>query len=307
MSLTVTVQSGSKGGKETVISVAKDATVCEVKKTYAKECKGKYSVHQISLKQGETRLDDDSKKFAEVASAPYVVQFKNLGPQIGYRTVFLVEYAGPMLFVGAFAACRLGMLGSDMQMRVFGSGAKAAMSPVALTSIYCWMGHFLKRELETLFVHKFSRPTMPMFNLFKNCAYYWLFGAFIGYPLCSVSFNAPDSTFVHAGLAIFVLSELGNLYCHVKLSLMRPAEGSKKREIPKGFMFDLVACPNYFFELMSWVGFSMMTFVPASVVFTLAGFYQMSEWALKKHSEYKKTYGKEYEGLKRKALVPFIL
>ena len=52
---------------------------------------------------------------------------------------------------------------------------------VAAVGVVCWIIHFLKRELETLFVHKFSRPTMPLSNLFKNCAYYWIFGAVIGY------------------------------------------------------------------------------------------------------------------------------
>ena len=53
---------------------------------------------------------------------------------------------------------------------------------------------------------------------------------------------------VNIGLGIFILSELGNLYTHVLLSNLRPASGSKQRPIPKGFGFDLVACPNYTFE-----------------------------------------------------------
>ena len=303
--LTVTVQQGTKG-KETVLQLNPGATVGDVRAQFAKAAK--VSVHQVSLKQGDVRLSDDSKKFTEAASAPYVVQFKNLGAQIGYRTVFVIEYFGPMLFVGAFAACRLGLLGPALQSLVFSDKAvKAPVDPVASLAVACWMGHFLKREFETFFVHKFSRPTMPLFNLFKNCGYYWSFGAVIGYPLCSTGFVAPPTNFVNAGLAIFLLSELGNFYCHVHLSLMRPAEGSKKREIPKGFMFDLVACPNYFFEVMSWVGFSIMTFLPASAIFTIVGLAQMTQWALDKHKGYKKSFGDEYKKLRRRAIIPFVL
>ena len=75
---------------------------------------------------------------------------------------------------------------------------------------------------------------------------------------------------------------------------------------PKGFGFDLVACPNYFFEVMSWIGFSIMTNVAFSYLFTLFGFYQMSIWAQGKHKNYKKTYEKEYTSLNRKAIIPFI-
>jgi very-long-chain enoyl-CoA reductase len=91
------------------------------------------------------------------------------------------------------------------------------------------------------------------------------------------------------------------------LSRLRPSDGSKKRPIPKGFLFDFVACPNYTFEVMSWVGFSIMTNIPASYAFTLVGFFQMADWALKKHREYKKVYEKEYTDLKRSAIIPFLL
>ena len=188
-------------------------------------------------------------------------------------------------------------------------GETASSSPfnwVAKLGIVCWMVHFLKREFETLFIHKFSRPTMPLTNLFKNCGYYWTFGAVIGYPLCSPTYAPPGETQVHIGLAIFVLSEFGNLICHIMLSRLRPADGSKKRPIPKGFLFDLVACPNYTFEILSWVGFSIMTQIPFAYLFTLVGFAQMADWALKKHKEYKKTYDKEYISLKRKAMIPFL-
>lgn len=148
---------------------------------------------------------------------------------------------------------------------------------------------------------------MPLNNLFKNCAYYWLFGVVIGYPLCSPAYVAPSSEVqVWLGFAIFLLCEIGNLICHVMLSNLRPAEGSKKRPIPSGFLFNLVACPNYTFEVFSWVGFSIMVNIPFSYLFTLVGLYQMSEWALKKHQEYKKTYGKEYTDLRRKAIIPFV-
>ena len=86
-----------------------------------------------------------------------------------------------------------------------------------------------------------------------------LVGLVIGYPLCSPHFVPPSEIQVYIGLSIFVLSELGNFICHIMLSNMRPAEGAQDRAIPKGFLFNYVACPNYTFEVFSWVGFSILT------------------------------------------------
>jgi very-long-chain enoyl-CoA reductase len=299
----VTVVSG-KGDKvrQSTIKLSENATVKDLKKEYSKIAKK--SIHRLSFKREEgektVRFDSDSKTLESYGlGKSFTVNFKDLGPQIGYRTVFLVEYFGPMLFVALYYL-----------RPAFIYGEKAASTPynwVAQAAVLAWILHFLKRELETIFVHKFSRPTMPMSNIFKNCAYYWTFGAVIGYPLCSPSFTSPSQTLVYAGLAIMIISEIGNLICHLMLSNMRPKEGSQARNIPRGFLFELVACPNYTFEVASWVGFSIMTMQPFAFLFTLVGFLQMSDWALKKHRGYKKEFPEEYPKLRRKAIVPFVL
>jgi very-long-chain enoyl-CoA reductase len=252
MQITVNAGKGDRA-KTTKITLDAKATVLDLKKEYNKAAKK--NIHRQSYKceigDKTIRLDDDSKTVASygLGESP-VLTMKDLGPQIGYRTVFLWEYFGPMVFVGLY------------YMRpslIYGKDASSQYNWVALLGVACWMLHFLKREFETIFVHKFSRPTMPLGNLFKNCMYYWSFGAVIGYPLCNPSYVPPGETQVYIGLAIFLLCEVGNLICHVMLSNMRPAEGSQARSIPSGFLFNYVACPNYTFEVMSWVGFSIMT------------------------------------------------
>jgi very-long-chain enoyl-CoA reductase len=286
------------GAKQLTLSLSKSATVAELKKDYAAQTKK--DIHRLSFKSGDgaTRLDDDKKALSEygIKSGDNLI-FKDLGAQISYRGVFIAEYGGPILIVLLYYLRPAFVFGAD--------AVNAPWNWVAELGVLCWMLHFAKREFETFFVHKFSRPTMPLKNLFINCSYYWLFAAFIGHPLCSPKFKSPDETYVYAGLAIFIVSEIGNLICHLMLSNMRPAEGSKKRDIPRGFLFDLVSCPNYTFEVMSWIGFSIMTMLHFSWLFTFIGFIQMADWAMKKHKGYLKDYD-EYKKLRRKAIIPFV-
>lgn len=288
--------------KTTPIDLPESATVQELKKEFVKATKK--DIHRVSFKiddaEGKAvKLDKDSKALKDYnIKDGQSITFKDLGPQIGYRTVFVLEYLGPIIFVALYAL-----------RPAFLYGAEAAATPynwVAKLGIICWILHFAKREFETFFIHKFSHPTMPLSNLFKNCVYYWSFGAVIGYPLCNPTYTPPAETVVHVGLAIFVLSELGNLICHIMLSNMRPKEGSQDRNIPRGFLFEYVACPNYTFEVLSWVGFSVFTQIPFAYLFTLIGFLQMADWAQKKHKGYKKQFDADYIKLRRKAILPFL-
>lgn len=299
----------SKGSKTVELELPADATVSQLKAAF--KAKTGLATNRQSFrvdgpkgsdgKPSSVRYSDDKATLASYGYAPgTTLVYKDLGTQIGYRTVFLIEYAGPIVIVLLYAL-RPSLL--------FGEGAAArGWSPLAKLAVGCWLLHFAKREFETVFVHRFSRPTMPINNLFKNCWYYWGFASAIGYYLAHPDFQGPKSELqVKAGLAVFLLAELANLTTHVQLRLLRPAEGSRERPIPSGFGFDLVACPNYLFEGLSWVGFSVMTGMVVSWVFTVVGFAQMLDWALKKDQAYRKQYGDAYKKLRRKALVPFVI
>ncbi|CCW70976.1 unnamed protein product [Phytomonas sp. Hart1] len=222
--------------------------------------------------------------------------YKDLGPQVDYRTVFVVEYAGPLAFMLFYAMRPSFIYGSKMRFVPYGYAQKMYVS--------LFVAHFVKRELESVFVHKFSHSTMPLRNIFKNSIYYWSFAAFIGYVLCNPKYTAPSNTQVNLSALMMVVFELLNLAVHLQLSKMRKSDGDQTRDVPKGPLFALVSCPNYFFEVMSWVSFSVGTNILSSWFFTAAGLLQMAPWALKKHSGYVKT---DLKNKKKKAIIPFIL
>jgi len=290
----------TKKGKETQLKLPAGATMLDLKNAYAKA--SKLSIYRQGYKTENGKpVDGNDKTLKELnIKSGEKLNVKDYGPQIGYRTVFIVEYLGPLLFVLYYASRPAWIYGAD--------AADKPWSKVAEYGVIAWSLHFLKRELETVFVHRFSRPTMPLFNLFKNSMYYWAFGLVIGYPLCHPLYTAPtNETQIMIGLALMAVSEFLNLCVHLQFRFMRKAEGETKRPMPSGPLFALVSCPNYTCEVLSWVGFSLFTQIAFSWAFTLVGFCQMADWALKKHRGYHKTYGTDYKKLGRKAIVPGLL
>lgn len=71
--------------------------------------------------------------------------------------------------------------------------------------------------------------------------------------------------------------------CHVILANLRPAGAAKGYAIPRGFLFNLITCPNYTAEILGWVAFTVATQTAAAGLFTLVGAAQMAQWALGKH------------------------
>lgn len=283
-----------------IISIPPEAIVSIIKKEVAKITKLSYE--RLSIRsdlKGKAIGDDLTVENIESSKRIYV---KDLGPQIGWKTVFLVEYAGPLI-IYAFVATRPWILYGEV-------GKGTQLGCTAKLALICWSVHYGKRLLETLFVHRFSHGTMPLGNLFKNCSYYWGFCLYVAYHINHPLFTPPSQFQQIIGALLFAICEIGNLSTHILLRNLRPA-GSTVRKIPVpdanvfNILFNLVSCPNYTYEVGSWIGFTVMTSCVPAGLFTLAGFYQMAVWALGKHKNYLKEF-KNYPK-NRKAIIPFVL
>ncbi|KZT58087.1 hypothetical protein CALCODRAFT_433215, partial [Calocera cornea HHB12733] len=110
-------------------------------------------------------LDDDETLAAAGLASGGHVRVKDLGPQIGWRTVYVIEYLGPLLLHPLFY---------HGKALIYRWALPYDHSALQRTTYALVMLHFLKRELETLYLHKFSRSTMPFAFVFRNSAHYWL-------------------------------------------------------------------------------------------------------------------------------------
>lgn len=147
--------------------------------------------------------------------------------------------------------------------------------------------HFLKREYETLYIHKFSLTTMPFRNIFKNCSHYWILsGVNLAYwiysPTSYTARSSPKIDYLNVvGVILYIYGEVSNFLTHITLSNLR-STGGTERGIPKGYGFNLVTCPNYLFETIAWTGILCVTKSASTVVFLAVASAQMHAWAVKK-------------------------
>ena len=240
----------------------------------------------------KTFLSDDYQKliFYDGASDPNTLyHLKDIGPQINYRLVYVIEYLGPLVFSIIFFV-RYALIfmknNPDKQLQ---------------THILCYflmsVFHYSKRILESLFVHIFSRSTMPLQNLFKNCAYYWgIFGLLCGYTL----FNpySKDLTWFkvlrYFFIAFFFSAEIKNLQTHIILREIKIKGKGVKYIPPRKEGFEYCTCANYMWEFFAWFSFSVFSCNIFVIIFTICGFLQMKQWALKKHKDMKKIFGEKY-------------
>ncbi|KAK4948052.1 Very-long-chain enoyl-CoA reductase [Elasticomyces elasticus] len=263
----------------------------------------KFSVHQLRVTKGSdgsvVANAQDTSVHATGLRDQSTVYVKDLGTQIGWRTVFVIEYFGPILIHPLWLALR---------PYIYPSATHESSS---LQRLLCWLIclHFTKRELETLFVHRFSAATMPFRNVFKNSFHYWalsgaLIAAFI-YSPSSAAAREANPLLLYPGLVLFALGELGNLQAHLTLMGLRSAGGSE-RGIPQGPLFNLVTCPNYLTETISWIGVYLISGLSWGVlIFTIVSVAQMAQWAKKKESRYRKEFGDKYKK-KRYTMLPGI-
>lgn len=288
--------------------VNKTSTILDVKKAIHAKKSSLYPDRQMLKADatGKPLKDEDAVSKLTGDATSFKLYFKDLGPQVGWATVFLTEYAGP-LFIYLIFYMRPTFIYSGFSRFQLAKYDRAVHIACA-----CWTFHYAKRLLETVFVHRFSHATMPIKNIFKNSIYYWGFAAFVAYytnhPLYTPA-KFGDLQ-VYLGLAGFIFNEIGNFSIHMALRDLRPA-GSKERKIPYStsnpftFLFNFVSCPNYTYEIYSWISFTILTQTLGAALFTIAGGLQMTQWALGKHRNYRKEFEKYPRG--RKAIIPFLI
>jgi very-long-chain enoyl-CoA reductase len=218
----------------------------------------KIYIQELDVKAPKTLVPSNASPESIALASKEVYYVKDLGPQIAWKLVFILEYLGPLLIHP--------LLYFFHPYSLFGGpGRLVQKTPLQSLALVLACLHYFKRELETLFVHRFSHGFMPWTNLPKNCFHYWILGGLlVALPVYS-PFYTPSLIHPAASsfselfwILLWTFAQLSNLKTHLILrDLRRP--GTKERKIPMGYGFKYVTCPNYFFEILGWTCYTVLT------------------------------------------------
>ena len=156
-----------------------------------------------------------------------------------------------------------------------------------------------------------GKSTMPIAVMLMGLVFNTLNAYMIGGWLYEV---APSGMYTTAwlyspkfiiGLVLFFIGMGINLHSdHVIRNLRKP--GDTKHYIPcKGF-YRYVTSANYFGELTEWIGFAILTWSPAGLLFAVWTFANLAPRAKSLTEKYVQEFGEEYTKLNKKHIIPFI-
>ncbi|XP_009763848.1 uncharacterized protein LOC107822323 [Nicotiana tabacum] len=163
--------------------------------------------------------------------------------------------------------------------------------------------HFLKRDLEVLFVHKYSGGMVLGSVLIISSAYFMLAAVMTYIQHLIQGYTEPEIDLKYIGLLIFVVGISGNFYHHYLLSKLRDNR-EKGYKIPHGGLFGLVICPHYLFEILGLLGIAFISQTSFSfccavgcALYLMGRSYVTRKWYLSKFEKFPKNV---------KALIPFV-
>ena len=170
-----------------------------------------------------------------------------------------------------------------------------------------WLSHYIHRSFIYPFVIDMTSPKMPIsiaisafcFNLINVSIQ--AFGIFY---FTSYSDDWLFNTTFICGLTLFVIGMFINIRSDYLIVALRTENGAGYH-LPSKFMHKYISAPNYFGEILEWIGWAILTWSVSGVVFliwTIANLFPRAlahhKWYQEKFSDYPKT---------RKAIIPGII
>jgi len=181
--------------------------------------------------------------------------------------------------------------------------------------LYVLASFFLLHYFQRSFIFPFmmrGKSTMPIavmlmgmtFNTFN--AYIigeWLYDPILNGGMYSIDWLWSPQFII--GTLIFIAGMGINLHSdHVIRNLRKP--GDTRHYIPRKGFYRYVTSANYFGEFTEWIGFAILTWSPAGLLFAVWTFANLAPRAKSLTEKYISEFGDEYKALNKKHIIPFV-
>lgn len=215
----------------------------------------------------------------------------NWGPMINNRLAwFLMELPALLVF-----------------FYFLGTGANIGGKMVWIAASL-WGLHYVHRAILFPFLIHTKGKKMPLIIMLFAVFFNTINGFLNGYWLANFSpvgeLSLLGNMRIGLGVIVFLAGFVINKY-HDSLLIKLRNNGEPGYKIPYGGLFQYVSCPNFLGELISWMGFLLVTMSLPALSFLIWGMANLVTRALDHHKWYL-IHFQEYPK-KRKAIFPFIL
>ena len=170
-----------------------------------------------------------------------------------------------------------------------------------------WLTHYIHRTFIYPFLIEMTNPKMPIsiacsaffFNLVNVSIQAFGIFYFTEYSENWIS----SSTFI-IGLSIFLLGMYINIRSDYIIVAMKKRNGPGYH-IPQTFLYKYLSAPNYFGEIIEWLGWAILTWSISGVVFLIWVIANLFPRAIAHHRWYKNKFDNYPKN--RKAIIPGII
>ena len=169
--------------------------------------------------------------------------------------------------------------------------------------IFIWITHYFNRTIIYPLKIKTKGKKIPVAIVASAFFFNVINGILNGYFIATLLFESISFTCILIGFIIFIIG----LYINISSdnTLIKLRTNQKGYVIPKGGLFNYVSCPNFFGEIIEWLGFAIMTFNLGSISFLIWTICNLVPRSKAHHKWYNENF--ENYPKKRKAVIPYLL
>ena len=174
---------------------------------------------------------------------------------------------------------------------------------LSISFIFTWITHYFNRTIIYPLKIKTKGKKIPVAIVASAFFFNVINGILNGYFIATLLFESISFNCILIGFIIFIIG----LYINISSdnTLIKLRTNQKGYVIPKGGLFNYVSCPNFFGEIIEWLGFAIMTLNLGSISFLIWTICNLIPRSKAHHNWYKENFEK-YPS-KRKAVIPYLL